>query len=69
MPFVNIKIVKEVISDDPAKKKAAITKGVTSAISQSTGIPEDGIWVVFEEVSKTDWFVGQTRVKEMREKS
>ena len=66
MPFVNIRIVKEVIEDDPVGKKAAISKQVTSAIASTAGIPEDAVWVVFEEVSEEDWFVGQARVKEMR---
>jgi 4-oxalocrotonate tautomerase len=66
MPFVNIRIVKEVIADDPVGKKAAITEQVTTAIASQAGIPKDAVWVVFEEVSEQDWFVGQKRVKELR---
>jgi 4-oxalocrotonate tautomerase len=66
MPFVNIRIVKEVIADDPVAKKAAITQQVTSAIASQAGIPEEAVWVVFEEVSEQDWFVGGNRVKELR---
>jgi len=69
MPFVNIRIVKEVIEDDPVAKKAQITKQVVNAISNAAGVPEEAVWVVFEEVSEVDWFVGQKRVKEMREGS
>ena len=69
MPFVNIRIVKEVIADDPAAKKAAITREVIGAISRTAGISEDAIWVVFEEVPEADWFVGRTSVKDMRARS
>lgn len=66
MPFVNIRIVKEVIEDDPAGKKAAITKKVIDAIAGTAGIPEEAVWVVFEEVSEKDWYVGKTSVEDMR---
>jgi 4-oxalocrotonate tautomerase len=69
MPFVNIRIIKEVIEDDPVGKKAAIAKKVAAAISETAGIPEDVVWVVFDEVNETDWFVGPTRAKELREQS
>ncbi|MEM7462467.1 MAG: tautomerase family protein [Pseudomonadota bacterium] len=66
MPFVNIRIVKEVIEDDPVGKKAKINQAVVEGINKSTGIPEESIWVVFEEVPETEWFSGMTRVKELR---
>jgi 4-oxalocrotonate tautomerase len=62
MPFVNIRIVKEVIADDPAGKKQRIAEKVAGAINEAAGIPIDDIWVVFEEVNARDWFVGQTHV-------
>ena len=66
MPFVNIRLVKEVIADDPAGKKAKIAKSVTQAITENTGLGNDDVWVVFEEVAAKDWYVGQTSVQEMR---
>jgi 4-oxalocrotonate tautomerase len=66
MPFVNIRIVKEVIADDPAGKKAAISQRVADAITEATGIGRSDIWVVFEEVAARDWFVGSTSVETMR---
>ncbi len=68
MPFVNIRIVKEVIADDPVGKKAAMTAKIVDAVSGTAGIPTEAVWVVFEEVSEADWFVGDRRVKEMRAK-
>jgi 4-oxalocrotonate tautomerase len=66
MPFVNIRIVREVIADDPEGKKAAITDKVTDAISTAAGVPADAGWVVFEEVAAKDWYVGGTSVEALR---
>jgi 4-oxalocrotonate tautomerase len=66
MPFVNIRIVREVIADDPAGKKDRIARGVVSTITETAGIAADDIWVVFEEVDAEDWFVGQTNVESRR---
>jgi 4-oxalocrotonate tautomerase len=68
VPFVNIRIVKEVISADPAGKKSAIAKKVTSAIMEATGLSENDVWVVFEEVGARDWYVGPMSVESMRQK-
>jgi 4-oxalocrotonate tautomerase len=68
MPFVNIRIVREVIADAPGAKKAAITDRVVAAINEVTGIAKNDIWVVFEEVAARDWFVGATSVEAMRKK-
>ena len=35
--------------------------------SDVTGLPKDVIWVVFEDVSTNDWFVGGTSVTVLRE--
>jgi 4-oxalocrotonate tautomerase len=47
MPFVNIRIVKEVIADDPAGKKEAIARAVTDAIRGQTGLGQNDVWVDF----------------------
>jgi 4-oxalocrotonate tautomerase len=62
MPFVNIRIVRDVIADDPAGKKQKIAEKVAGAINEAAGIPKDDIWVVFEEVDARDWFVGEINV-------
>ena len=66
MPFVNIRIVKEVIAADPAGKKADIAKKVTAAIMDATGLGNDDVWVVFEEVNARDWYIGKTDVETLR---
>ncbi len=69
MPFVTIRIVREVIADDPAGKKTAISNRITAAIAETAGVPESAVWVVFEEVAEVDWYVGRERVKELRANS
>lgn len=66
MPFINIRLVSEVIADDPEGKKVEIARKVTSAITQVTGLAEDDVWVVFEEVAARDWFVGSKSVHARR---
>ena len=46
MPFVNIRIVKEVIADDPIGKKSAMSAKIAAAISETAGIPKDDVWIV-----------------------
>jgi len=69
MPFVNIRLVKEVIADDPAGKKDRISKCVVRAITETTGLSDNDVWVVFEEVAARDWYVGPTDVQTMRQKN
>jgi 4-oxalocrotonate tautomerase len=66
MPFVNIRLVREVIASDPEGKKAAIAGKVSAAITEATGLGPDDVWVVFEEVADRDWYVGPTNVETRR---
>jgi 4-oxalocrotonate tautomerase len=66
MPFVNIRIVKEVIASDPIGKKSQIAAGVVDAITKTTGLTPDDVWVVFEEVAARDWYLGPTNVETRR---
>ena len=66
MPFVNIRIVREVIADDPQGKKARIAEKVVAAISEGAGVRKDDVWVVFEEVAAQDWYVGESSVESRR---
>ena len=69
MPFVNIRIVKQVIEQDPDGIKAKVQADVTNSIAEAAGIPAENVWVTFEEVDETDWFAGGQRVKELRANS
>ena len=66
MPFVSVRIVRQVIADDPARKKEEIGREIARAVSRVTGLGEDQVWVVFEEVDEGDWMVGRRTVREMR---
>ena len=65
MPFVHIQIVKGVLKDDIAAKKANISRAVVNAINEQTGLAKDLVWVVFEEVPTTEWFVGEKSVEQI----
>ncbi len=66
MPFVNIRLVREVIADDPEARKAEIARRIAAAITDVTGLSPDDVWVVFEEVAAKDWYVGPTSVQARR---
>jgi 4-oxalocrotonate tautomerase len=66
MPFVNIRLVKELIADAPAKKKADIGKRIADAICDVTGLPPQDVWIVFEEVDAKNWYIGPNDVEKLR---
>lgn len=66
MPFVNIRIVKQVIEHDPEGIKQQVQAAVTNSLSEAAGISKENVWVVFEEIEDVDWFAGGARVKELR---
>lgn len=66
MPFVNIRLVKEVLGDDASAKKQAMTDKIADVISTTMGIDQEAVQVVYEDVTEGDWFVGNQSVKKMR---
>jgi 4-oxalocrotonate tautomerase len=68
MPFVSVRLVKQVIADDPAGKKEEMGRAIAQAIGRVTGLGEDAVWVVFEEIDEGDWLVGRRTVRAMRAK-
>lgn len=62
MPFVNIRILE----GHPQARKDEISRRVTEAISEVAELPKEAIWVVFEDVSAADWFVGGRSVKAIK---
>jgi 4-oxalocrotonate tautomerase len=54
MPFVNIQILK----GHSQQRKNEIARRVTEAVSEVAELPKEAIWVVFEDVAATDWYVG-----------
>jgi 4-oxalocrotonate tautomerase len=62
MPFVSVRILK----GHSQERKDAISRGITDAISETAELPKEAVWVVFEEVEAEDWYVGATRVSELK---
>jgi 4-oxalocrotonate tautomerase len=62
MPFVNIRILE----GHSQRRKNEISRRVTEAISEVAELPMDAIWVVFEDVAASDWFVGGTPVGQQK---
>lgn len=62
MPFVNIRILE----GHSQERKDEIARRVTETISEVAKLPQDVIWVVFEDVKADDWYVGPTRVSQMK---
>jgi 4-oxalocrotonate tautomerase len=65
MPFVNIRLV----GGRSQEQKDEISKRVVDGISDVLQLPRNDIWVVFEDVSAADWYVGSTTVAELRKKA
>ena len=62
MPFVSIRI----IAGRSPETKAKIAEGTVKVIAAPTGLPADAIWVVFEDITTEDWFVGPKSVAAIR---
>jgi 4-oxalocrotonate tautomerase len=62
MPFVSIRILE----GHPQELKDAISRKVTEAICEETKLPKEAVWVVFEDISAKDWYVGQRSVASMQ---
>ena len=65
MPFVNIRI----LAGHSQERKDEISRRVTSAISEVAQLPAEAVWVVFEDVAAEDWYVGATRVSELKKQA
>jgi 4-oxalocrotonate tautomerase len=65
MPFVNIRILK----GHPQARKDEVARRVTAAISEVAELPREAVWVVFEDVTEDDWFVGAERVAELKKRA
>lgn len=65
MPFVNIRILE----GHSKERKDEIARRVTETISEVAQVPKEVIWVVFEDVTADDWYVGPSRVSELQKKA
>ena len=41
---------------------------MTQAIREATGLADEDVWIVFEEVAARDWYLGPTSVETRRYK-
>ncbi|HMN87162.1 MAG TPA: 4-oxalocrotonate tautomerase family protein [Bauldia sp.] len=69
MPFVNIRYVRQNISEGHERRKDAIADRISKAIAEEMDVSPDVVWVVFEEVDMADWYVGPTSVTKIRKQS
>jgi len=63
MPFVTIRILE----GHPQARKDEMSRRVTDAISELAGLPREAVWVVFEDVTAEDWYVGGVTVGALRQ--
>jgi 4-oxalocrotonate tautomerase len=63
MPFVNIRILE----GHSQQRKDEMASRISVAISEVAEIPRENIWVVFEDVSRDDWFVGGDSVTRLQQ--
>ncbi len=63
MPFVNVRINK----GHSQERKDRISERITTAISEIAEVPKEAIWVVFEDIEKTDWYLGATTVEQLQQ--
>jgi len=62
MPFVNVRILQ----GHSQQRKDEMSRRITAAISEVAVLPPEAIWVVFEDVTAEDWYVGGTTVAELK---
>jgi len=62
MPFVTIKILE----GHPQERKNEMSRRVVDAISELAKLPKEAVWVVFEDVSAEDWYVGTSTVAALK---
>ncbi|MEZ5670086.1 MAG: 4-oxalocrotonate tautomerase family protein [Alphaproteobacteria bacterium] len=61
MPFVNIQILK----GHSQARKDEMARRITAAIAEVAELPDQAVWVVFEDVEAEDWYVGATPVSKL----
>ena len=64
MPFVNVKI----LAGHSQQRKDEMARRISAAISDVAEIPKEAVWVVFEDVTAEDWFVGGASVREIKQR-
>ncbi|HET7714966.1 MAG TPA: tautomerase family protein [Bauldia sp.] len=66
MPFVSIKFVKENIAADPEGKRTRIADRVAQVVSEEMGVTKQEVWVTFEGIPSSDFYLGRESVASIR---
>ena len=61
MPFINIRIVQ----GQSDENKSLMARLIARTIMDVTGLPEDAVWIVFEDVAAEHWYVGESSIREL----
>ena len=64
MPFVTVRILE----GHSQQRKDEMSRRITAAISEVAELPKEAIWVVFEDVSAEDWYLGGVTVHEIKKR-
>lgn len=54
MPYINI----DIFDGHSKERKAIIAKRITEVIKEEANVPEQLIWVTFNEIPKEQWAIG-----------
>lgn len=65
MPFVSIRIVE----GHSQERKDEMAQRITRAVSEVAGVPEEIVWVTFEDIPAGEWYIGGESVEHMRSSS
>jgi 4-oxalocrotonate tautomerase len=62
MPFVSIRILE----GHSQERKDEMSRRISDTISEIAQVPKEAIWVVFEDVKASDWYVGNKSVQRIK---
>lgn len=54
MPFINIRIFE----GHSKERKAKIAKKITEIVHEETGVPNEYIWITFQDIPADEWAIG-----------
>ena len=60
MPIVNIALY----AGRTNQQKADLAKAITTAISETAGVPDSATTIIFQDVEKSDWAVGGVMISD-----
>jgi 4-oxalocrotonate tautomerase len=61
MPYINIQIAK----GHSEERKSRIARRIADIVMEETGLPDDAVWIVFQDIPTEQWFVGKRSVREL----